>query len=191
MKGFIAVWGDGQQACCSFVYSEKKNCSHHFPLSLAPNGRRLKTKSHLPFQTELGYSTEQPGQEGSSDSLLCLACSRHGKEGLFKMVKYALIIIQHSIIIPKLQYSMTETAPGTATLLRPLHLSALCIFELYTENKLMFPYWKGGGKLWQLINTLAGFTSFCLLNLNSMVCDMTNIITSPVSVAVDSSILIA
>lgn len=63
MKGFMAVWGDGWQARCSFVFSEK-NCSHHFPLSLAPIGRRLKTKSHLPFQTELGYSTEQPGQRG-------------------------------------------------------------------------------------------------------------------------------
>lgn len=96
MKGFMAVWGDGRQARCSFVFS-KKNCSHHFPLSLAPIGRRLKTKSHLPFQTELGYSTEQPGQRGVQTVyfLSCLACSRHGKECSFKTVKYDLLFISH------------------------------------------------------------------------------------------------
>lgn len=91
------------------------------------------------------------------------------------MVKYDLLIIQHWIIMHKLQYSITETAPGTATLFNPSDFCSLCIFELYTKIKLMFPYQKGGGKLWKWINTLAGFALF---NLNSMVCDMTNIITS-------------
>lgn len=60
MKGFMAVWGDGRQARCSFVFYEK-NCSHHFPLSLAPTGRRSKAKSHLLFQTEL--DTAQNSQD--------------------------------------------------------------------------------------------------------------------------------
>lgn len=78
------------------------------------------------------------------------------------MVKYGLLIFQHLIILHKLQYSVTESAPRIATLYSPSDLCALCIFELYTENKLMFLYRKGGGKLHHM-NTLSGFTSFSSL----------------------------
>lgn len=58
MKGFMAVPGDGQQACCPFVFS-KKICSHHSPLAWLQSEGHWKTKSHFSFQTKQGYSAEQ------------------------------------------------------------------------------------------------------------------------------------
>lgn len=63
MKGFRAVQGDGHQARCSLVFSEKI-CSHHFPPSLAAIGRWIKNKIIFAISDRIRTATVLQDREG-------------------------------------------------------------------------------------------------------------------------------